>query len=94
MPLTATATVPTAAASRYLVQLCTHFAHKIPVEHDDKTGRADFPQGSCHLAAEAGTLRLELSAADEQSLAQIKDVVADHLNRFGWREALAIAWES
>ncbi|MCA1909258.1 MAG: DUF2218 domain-containing protein [Magnetospirillum sp.] len=93
MTLTASAAIPTAAASRYLSQLCKHFAHKIPVEHDAVSGRADFPWGSCRLAAQDGVLRLELDAQDELSLARIKAVVEDHLVRFAWRESLTVAWD-
>lgn len=94
MTLTAQAAVPTAAASRYLTQLCKHFGHKIPVRYDDTTGRAEFPWGICHLAAADGVLTLRLSAEDEASLARVKAVVEDHLVRFGWRETLHVAWES
>ena len=94
MTLTARAAVPTAAASRYLTQLCKHFGHKVPVAYDDTAGRAEFPWGICHLTAEADRLHLNLSADDDQSLARVKAVVEDHLIRFGWRESLSIAWES
>lgn len=94
MTLTARAAVSTAAASRYLTQLCKHFAHKVPVEYDAHSGRADFPWGCCLLAAEPDLLRLTLSAEDPSSLDRVKAVVEDHLVRFGWRESLIVAWES
>jgi len=86
--------VTTATASRYLTQLCKHFAHKIPVEYGANSGRADFPGGSCHFSADSSTLSLRLEADSEQSLQHIKAVVEDHLVRFGWRESLNITWES
>ncbi|KAF0224529.1 MAG: hypothetical protein FD176_1113 [Rhodospirillaceae bacterium] len=92
--LTTHGAVSTATASRYLIQLCKHFAHKIPVEYGDTTGRADFPGGSCHFSADDSTLSLRLEAESDQSLQHIKAVVEDHLVRFGWRETLNIAWES
>lgn len=94
MTLTTSAAIPTTAASRYLGQLCKHFAHKIPVEYDDHSGRADFPWGTCRLAVQDGVLRLDVVAEDDTSLARIKAVVEDHLVRFAWRETLTVAWES
>lgn len=86
--------VTTPTASRYLTQLCKHFAHKIPVEYATNSGRADFPGGSCHFDADDATLSLRLEADSEQALQHIKAVVEDHLVRFGWRESLNITWES
>lgn len=93
MTQTASAAIPTTAASRYLSQLCKHFAHKVPVEYDAVSGRADFPWGTCRLAARDGVLRLDLDAQDDLSLARIKAVVEDHLVRFAWRESLTVRWE-
>ncbi|MBI2242083.1 MAG: DUF2218 domain-containing protein [Magnetospirillum gryphiswaldense] len=93
MTLSARAAITTAAASRYLGQLCKHFAHKIPVQYDDQSGRADFPWGTCLLAARDGVLRLDLTAEDETSLSRVKAVVEDHLVRFAWRESITFAWE-
>lgn len=86
--------VTTPRASRYLAQLCKHFAHKIPVEYGANSGRADFPGGSCHFNADDATLSLRLEADTDQALQHIKAVVEDHLVRFGWRESLNITWES
>lgn len=87
------ARVGTANASRYLVLLCKHFAHKIPVEYDVDRGRADFLWGSCHLEAEGGLLSLCCEADDAPALDRIKAVVGEHLSRFGWREGLTLSWE-
>lgn len=88
------AQVGTANASRYLQQLCKHFAHKITVEYDGTCGRADFPWGTCHMEAGEAALRLRCEADDAEALERIKHVVDDHLKRFAWREAPAIAWEA
>ena len=39
------ATVPTAHAGRYMVQLCKHFGHKIPAEWNDHEGKITFEMG-------------------------------------------------
>jgi len=93
--LTARATVATARPGRYLQQLCKHFEHRIPaVTYDPSTGRIPFSKGPCDLAADplAETLTLRVSAANADDLAGLEDVVARHLERFMFREALTIAW--
>ncbi|MBQ1541899.1 DUF2218 domain-containing protein [Caulobacter sp. CCUG 60055] len=77
---------------RYLQQLCKHFAHKLPVEFTPDLGRISFPTGVCYLAAEGSMLRLNVLARNEMELVQLEDVVARHLERFAFREPLAIQW--
>ena len=36
------ATVPTSHARRYMVQLCKHFAHRVPATFDERDGRIQF----------------------------------------------------
>ena len=91
--MTQQAQLSTAAANRYLVQLCKHFAHKIPVDYDDRRGRADFLWGTCHMDAENGVLTLRCEAGSGEDLERIKAVVDDHLTRFAWREKLTLRWE-
>lgn len=86
------ADVATPSASRYLQQLCKHFAHKLPATFDETAGAVDFPVGTCRLAAGEGVLRLALAAADETVMAQLQDVVVRHLVRFAFREELRIDW--
>lgn len=87
-----TTDVATAHASKYLQQLCKHWSHKMATEFDAEQGRVDFPSGA-QLFMEAGkaSLRLKLEAP-EDSLARMEVVVADHLNRFAFRETLVFEW--
>lgn len=87
-----TADIATAQASKYLQQLCKHFAHRRPVTFDPQSGRIEFASGTCTLAAEDGSLRIALAAPDATHLLQLKDVVERHLLRFAFRETPAIAW--
>lgn len=83
----------TANASRYLQQLCKHFGHKVPVTFDDQNGSCTFSCGTAALAANAGVLRIEVTAAHADGLTQTKDVIESHLLRFAFRESLpALAW--
>lgn len=87
------ATVPTAHAARYMVQLCKHFGHKIPASWDGQEGRITFEAGEAALRATPDTLLLVSSAADPASLSQVERVVASHLERFAFREpGLAVEW--
>lgn len=89
------ATVATDKASRYLQQLCKHFAHKLPVEFDPQQGSIAFPIGTCRLAAEDAGLRLSCEASDAGQLAQLQDVIERHLVRFAFREnELAVIWQA
>lgn len=86
------ARVTTALASRYLAQLCKHFRHKIPVEHDETRGRAEFAMGVCVMEAGDGALALRCEAPDATALAQVEFIVGDHLERFAWKEKPALVW--
>jgi hypothetical protein len=95
MPQTATATIQTDSAKRYLGQFAKHFAHKLPVNLDDthETATVPFPFGPCALQAEAAALHIAVSGATPEDLAKLKDFVARHLVRFAFREELAINWQ-
>lgn len=89
---TSTAVLATPNASRYLQQLCKHFAHKIPASFDTEKGRIDFPFGTCHLTAAGETLTLTAETAEPETLERLEGVIASHLERFAFREELAISW--
>jgi hypothetical protein len=87
------ATITTEYASRYLQQLCKHFAHKRPVTFDQHAGEISFSIGDCGLKAEGNTLRLSLTAPNGEDMEQLKDVVVRHLVRFAFREELQFDWQ-
>lgn len=86
------AAVRTEHASRYLQQLCKHFAHKLPVTFDPQSGQIEFSIGICRLRASGETLTLDLVAGEAGEMPQLQDVVMRHLVRFAFSEALAIEW--
>jgi uncharacterized protein len=88
-----TAEIATPRASRYLQQLCKHFAHKLPVAFDPGAGKISFSAGDCNLSADGERLRLNLTAPNGAQMTQLKDVVVRHLVRFAFREEMAIAWK-
>lgn len=84
--------ITTEHASRYLQQLCKHFAHKRPVEFDSRSGHITFGVGECRLSADDTALRISLNSPDQEQMAQLQDVVVRHLVRFAFREELVVTW--
>ncbi len=92
-PSTAKAEVRTDKASRYLQQLCKHFAHRCEVAFDAQSGSITLPLGVCSLEAGEGVLRLAVTAGDAAQRDQLEDVIARHLLRFAFREELEVVWD-
>ena len=92
--MTITATVPTTSASRYLQQLCKHWSHKFEVRFDTDRGDIAFPMGAIHMEAQPDVLIVSLEPSPEADVARFKQVVAEHLDRFAFREApLSFDWQ-
>ncbi|MET0180101.1 MAG: DUF2218 domain-containing protein [Novosphingobium sp.] len=103
MSAVAEARVPTAYASRYLQQLCKHWAHNLAVEFTAERGTVTFPRDNrgaswsgdavLTLSAEPDTLVCRLAASETGQLEALKGAVARHLDRFAFREApLTFPW--
>ena len=84
--------IETEHASRYLQQLCKHFAHKRPVEFDPSAGHIAFDIGDCRLSADEVGLRIDLVAPSPAAMHRLKDVVIRHLERFAFREDFEVEW--
>lgn len=91
MPV-AQADVATTRPSRYLTQLCKHFARKVHAEYDYENGVASFETGTCAMHARDGVLRLRAEASNDDKLRQVQAVVGNHLERFGARDELTVHW--
>lgn len=86
-------TFPTPHASKYLQQLCKHFAHKVDVSFDETSGEAALPPGPARLSADPEMLRVEISAADPDGLRKARGVIDRHLETFAFREDFkGMAW--
>ncbi len=88
----AVANVATSSGSRYLQQLCKHWGHKFEVEFDARRGVIKLPMGPCVLDASPEALTLTLETDDAADLDRFEAVVADHVQRFAFRETLAFDW--
>ncbi|CAM5600612.1 DUF2218 domain-containing protein [Mesorhizobium sp. UC22_110] len=89
---TSNADVTTEHASRYLQQLCKHWAHKFPVTFDPNHGEIELTIGKTVMDADAAALRIALTASDTSQLQQLERVVEDHIKRFAFREELVFNW--
>lgn len=89
---TSQAEVSTEHASRYLQQLCKHWAHKFAVEFSPEHGEITLPSGVTVLDAASDRLTVTLRAEDAAALDQLERVVADHIIRFAFREELTFDW--
>jgi len=87
-----TAIVLTENASRYLQQLCKHFAHKVKVDYTPEAGTVSLPFGTCHLTADAERLVLTGSSATS-NLPRLESFLGNHLARFAFRENPTIDWQ-
>lgn len=88
------ANIPTSHASSYLRQLCRHWAHKFPVTFDDQRGRIELPKARCELTASEDALHVEMAVPDPADQARMQEVIAEHLQRFGFREQLVFNWQT
>lgn len=85
--MTVTATVPTTNASRYLQQLSKHWSHKYEVTFDAQKSDIAFPMGALRMEAQPDMLVVTLEPNADADVDRFKQVVADHLDRFAFKEA-------
>jgi catechol 2,3-dioxygenase len=90
--LRSAATVATAKPSPYLLQTAKHFRHKLDVRFDEQEAIIPFAFGHAQLRAEDGELRLDAFAQRPADLRRVEQVVGSHLERFGRRDELTVAW--
>lgn len=87
------ARVATTQGSRYLQQLCKHWAHKLDVTFTPEEGTVRFVGAVAVMRAAPEALVVTITAEDPAVLDRMKGVVASHLDRFAFREApLGFDW--
>ena len=92
MPVSS-ADIATVEASRLIKRLCTHWAHKFPVEFDEHSGFVPFDATTTtRLQATAERLHARVEAADEATLERFEGVVESHLQRMARAGELQVAW--
>ena len=89
---TSLARTETVHASRYLQQLAKHWSHKFEVRFTPTAATIDLPLGRCELSADDQALEVTLKGTPHVDMGRFQTVVAEHLQRFGYRETLTFDW--
>ena len=85
----------TASGSKYLQQLCKHWSHKFDVDFSEKRGQVRFPSAVATMEASADALLVSIETEVTGSVERLKEILADHLDRFAFREApLPFEWSA
>jgi uncharacterized protein len=85
----------TASGSKYLQQLCKHWGHKFEVEFPEARGQLRFPSAAATMEASADALLVSIETDDSEAIERLKQIVANHLDRFAFREApLPFEWSA
>ena len=103
MTYTTIAMVPTKSGSRYLQQLCKHWAHNMAVDFTAERGTVTFPKdargadwpgdGVATMIAHADALECRIEASAPGQREGLKGALSRHLDRFAFREApLTFDW--
>jgi len=87
---TANALIVVEQPVRLMNRLCKHWAHKFPVNQDERQGEITLPMGVCRMHC-SDVLEVELETTPEQ-MSRLQQVVADHLQRMAGKETLVIEW--
>lgn len=90
--LVSRAEIATDSAARYAKQLVSHLGHKLEFTTIGDASTMQLSGGTGTVVAREGELVLLAKAPDAESLAEIQDVLARHLERFGQREGLKVLW--
>ena len=86
--------IETEHASKYLKQMCKHFAHKVEVTYDDEKGHVDFPMGFSDMNADPKTLQISVNTDESEEARRIVEVIIEkHLVKFAWREEISFDWQ-
>lgn len=86
MTHTKTGHFKTPNASKYLQQLCKHFAHKVEVRYDPTSAEVAFPMGQAVLKADDTRLEAVVTGSSEDEAIRAQGIIDSHLVRFAFRE--------
>ena len=90
---TATASVATESPARYAKQLASHLGRRCEVREESEGIRIVFGDGDCLLTSTDAALNLTAVATGQDELDRVTHVVGSHLERFGQRNELHVAWQ-
>jgi hypothetical protein len=84
---TIAATVKTESGGKYVRQLCKHWSHKLETQVEGDTGTVTFPTAVATMAANDTGIAISITGEDRAAVEQLTGVVANHIDRFAFREA-------
>jgi hypothetical protein len=91
--LTSHADVPTDAPARYAKQLVSHLGRRAPVtEEADGAWTITVGDARGRIAVGVDVLSLHVEASDAETLDRLEHALGSHLERFGARAGLTVAW--
>ncbi len=90
--LTSRADVVTDAPARYAKQLVSHLGRRTDFTTAGATSTAAMAGGTGSIRIGDGVLTLVAEAPDPETLRRVQDVLGRHLERFGQRNELTVAW--
>ncbi|AIT78814.1 DUF2218 domain-containing protein [Novosphingobium pentaromativorans] len=83
---TIAAKVATPNGGKYVRQVCKHWSHKFEVEVEGDTGKVHFPSAVTTMAGDEEGIAIEITGEDKATLERLTEVVANHIDRFAFRE--------
>jgi uncharacterized protein len=84
--------VSTTTPERYAKQLASHLGRRSEIREEADGIRIVLTVGSCLVRADGDALELTATAAGPDELDVVTEVVGSHLERFGQRNELQVAW--
>ncbi|AQS41128.1 MAG: Hypothetical protein BHV28_04150 [Candidatus Tokpelaia hoelldobleri] len=86
--------IKTLHAGKYLVQLSKHWQHKFSFSYTETEAHIPFSDAiRLDMSANPAELAVQLEAPNEEDIARMETVFANHLERFAFREKLIIDWQ-
>ena len=83
----------TASGSKCVQQLCKHWGHRFEAQFSENRGQVRFPSAVATMEASAEALLVTIETDDTESIEQFQKILANHLDRFAFREApLSLKW--
>lgn len=86
------ADVTTDAAARYAMQLVAHLGRKLEFTTNGDTSTASVGDATAQVIVGDGVLSLLVAGDDEEAVSRVQHVLGSHLERFGQRTQLTVAW--
>lgn len=84
--------VSTATPERYAKQLVAHLGRKLEFSTEGATSTTTIGEATGQIVVGDGLLTLLATGADEESVARAEQVLGSHLERFGQRNEITVAW--